>query len=61
MSAEVFWNFAPYDIINDENKELLELVFKWELYLAFIENYSRIVLLNKYLKINEEVENIILN
>lgn len=47
FSYEVFWEYEPGEIINKSNKKTLELILSWELMVAFINDYSKILLLNK--------------
>lgn len=47
---EVFAEYSPWELINASNKWVLNLILSWELRIAFIENYSKILLLNKTAK-----------
>lgn len=44
---EVFWVFDPEEIVNIDNKKLLSYIYTGEIILAYIEDYSKIVVLNK--------------
>lgn len=47
---EVFSEFKPEDLINESNIEILNHIMTWELRVAFIDNYEKILLLNKTIK-----------
>ena len=44
---EVFAEYDPWELIHSSNESVLKLILSWELRVAFINNYSKILLLNK--------------
>lgn len=44
---EVFAEYNPWELIHSSNESVLKLILSWELRVAFINNYSKILLLNK--------------
>ncbi len=47
---EVFAEYKPWELISSSNESVLKLILSWELRIAFIDDYSKILLLNKSIK-----------
>lgn len=47
---EVFSEYSPWELIHSSNNRVLKLILSWELRVAFIDDYSKILLLNKSIK-----------